>query len=184
MGVDRRRRDNLQLLAGTVTTMTGHISASRIIGAPADELFHIVTDIARLPEWNKAITAVVQRPDRIEVGDQWIVEMSAFALRWRSRSEVEVLDPIGRCFAYRSVTDDGNPSYALWTWVVTEHPAGALVTIACELHPATFWRRALLVRIRSRRLARTELVGSLVALEAMVQRSVGALSCTDHRGER
>jgi uncharacterized protein YndB with AHSA1/START domain len=182
--MDRRRRNNVQLLKGTARTMTGHVSASRIIDASADEVFRIVTDTARLPEWNRAITAVIDRPDRITVGDQWIVEMRALGQRWHSRSEVEVLDPTGRCFAYRSATDDANPSYALWTWVVADHPAGALVTIACELHPATFWRRALLVRIRSRQLAHTELMESLVALEAMAQRSTGALPCTDTRGAR
>ncbi len=162
--------------------MTSHVSASRIIDASADEVFRIITDIARLPQWNSAITAVIDRPDRIEIGDQWLVELRGLGQRWRSRSEAEVLDPIGRCFAYRSATDDGNPSYALWTWVVTDQAAGALVTIACELHPRTFWRRALLIRIRSRQLARTELIESLVALEAMAQRSTGALSCTDPRG--
>lgn len=154
--------------------MTGHVSASRVIDASADEVFHIVTDIARLAEWNRAITAVIERPDRITVGDRWTVEMSALGQRWHSRSEVEVLDPVGRCFAYRSATDDGNPSYALWTWVVADHAAGALVTVACELHPATFWRRALLVRIRSFQLARRELVESLVALDARAQRSAPA----------
>ncbi len=164
--------------------MTGHVSASRIIDASADEVFRIVTDIERLPERNTAIIAVIDRPDRIKVGDQWIVEMSALGQRWRSRSEVEVLDPTRRCFAYRSATDDANPSYALWTWVVADYAAGTFVTIAGELHPATFWRRALLVRIRSRQLAHTELVDSLVALEAMAQRSVGPLSCTETGGAR
>lgn len=146
--------------------MTGRVSASRILDAPADDAFSTVTDIARLPEWNAAITRVIDRPDHLEVGAQWVVEMHALGRTWNSRSQVEALDPIGRCFAYRSVTDDGNPSYALWTWVVADHPRGALVTVAGELHPRSFWRRVLLVRVRSRQLAHTELVRSLAALEA------------------
>ena len=145
--------------------MTAHVSASRIVAATADECFATITDLARLPEWNDAITGVIQQPDQLEVGAEWIVEMHALGRRWHSRSVAQTVDPVGRCFAYRSVTDDGNPSYALWTWVVADHPDGALVTVAGELHPHTFWRRVLLVHIRSSQLVRSELVGSLAALE-------------------
>ena len=154
--------------------MTCRLSASRTLDAKADDVFSVVTDIARLPEWNTAITAVIEHPRRVEVGAQWIVEMRALGQKWHSRSVVEALDPIGRCFAYRSVTDDGNPSYALWTWVVADHAEGARVTVACELHPLTFWRRILLVRVRSHQLGHTELVHSLATLETTAKRSTGA----------
>lgn len=144
--------------------MTSRFSVSRTVGVTADDVFATITDLARLPEWNAAITAVVQQPDRLEVAAEWTVEMHALGQTWHSRSVVEALDPVGRCFAYRSVTDDGNPSYALWTWVVADHPDGALVTVASELHPLTFWRRVLLVRVRSRQLAHTEVTRSLAAL--------------------
>lgn len=164
--------------------MTGRVSASRTIDASPHDAFSSITDLSRLPEWNAAITALIEQPERVEVGAQWVVEMHALGQTWNSRSVVETLDPIGRCFAYRSVTDDGNPSYALWTWVVTDHPEGTLVTVAVELHPHTFWRRVLLVRIRSRQLARTELVNSLAALEAAAQRSTGALPGTNTGGDQ
>jgi uncharacterized membrane protein len=151
--------------------MTAHICASRTLDVPADDLFEIITDISRLPDWNTAITSVLQQPDRLAVGARWIVEMHALGQTWHSRSVVEVLDPIGRCFAHRSVTDDGNPSYALWRWVVADHPDGAVVTVTVELHPRSFWRRVLLVRIRSRQLAHTELTRSLAALGAAATRS-------------
>lgn len=151
--------------------MSVHLSASRVIDAPADDVFGAVIDVSRLPDWNDAITAVVEQPDQLDAGAQWIVEMHALGQTWHSRSVVDELDAPGRLFAYRSVTDDGNPSYALWTWAVTDHPDGAFVTVTCELHPRTFWRRILLVRIRSRQLAHTELVRSLVALGAEARRS-------------
>jgi len=66
--------------------------------------------------------------------------------------------------------------------VVANHPDGALVTVANELHPRTFWRRVLLVRIRSRQLAHTELAQSLAALEAAAKRSTGAMPRT-HTGD-
>ncbi len=75
-------------------------------------------------------------------------------------------DAEARRFAYRSWTDDGNPSYAGWSWEVAEDPAGSRVTVAWELHPVTFWRRVLLVRIRARQLSRRELPESLTALAA------------------
>lgn len=164
--------------------MTSRVSASSIIDASPDDVFSTITDLDRLPEWNAVINAVIQRPERVEVGAEWVVEMRALGQTWNSRSVVKTLDPIGRCFAYRSVTDDGNPSYALWTWVVAEQPEGTLVTVAGELHPRTFWRRVLLVRIRSRQLARTELVDSLAALEAAARRSTNALPGTDTGVER
>lgn len=161
--------------------MTSRVSASRILDAKVDDVFSVVTDVARLSEWNSSITAVIEQPDSLVVGAQWIVEMCALGQRWHSRSVVEALDPTGRCFAYRSVTDDGNPSYALWTWVIADHAEGALVTVACELHPRTFWRRTILVRIRSRQLGHTELPHSLATLEAAAatNRSIGALPRTD-----
>ena len=164
--------------------MTGRVSATRVVAPPADDVFTTITDVARLPEWNTAITAVIQQPQRLELGTGWIVEMSAFGRTWRSRSVVETIDPVGRVFAYRSATDDGNPSYTLWTWVVTDHPDGALVTVAGELHPLTFWRRVLLVRIRSRQLAHTELTHSLAALEAAVTRSPGTVPDTSTGGNQ
>lgn len=150
--------------------MAQRISASRIIGASADDIFAVVTDISRLPEWNTAIAAVIEQPESLESGAQWIIEMRALGHRWHSRSVVEALEPTGRRFTYRSVTDDGNPSDAWWTWLVADHANGALVTVACELHPRTFWRRILLVRIRSRQLAHTELAHSLIELGRAVQR--------------
>ena len=164
--------------------MAGRVSASRVVDAPPDDVFATITDVARLPEWNTAITAVIEQPERHQVGVRWIVEMHALGRTWHSRSVVETLDPIGRCFAYRSVTDDGNPSYALWTWVVTDHADGALVTVAGELHPLTFWRRLLFVHIRSRQLAHTELVRSLAALEAAAKSSEGAIPGPGTGGDR
>ena len=164
--------------------MTGRFSASRVLYAPADDVFAVVTDISRLPEWNTAITAVIEQPDHLEPGAEWVIEMHALGRRWHSRSMVEALDPTGRCFAYKSVTDDGNPSYALWTWLVADHTDGALVTVACELHPRTFWRRTLLVRIRSRQLAHTELIHSLASLEEAARCPTGTIPRVSTGGEQ
>ncbi len=54
-------------------------------------------------------------------------------------------------------------SHARWAWEGTEDPTGNRVTVTWELRPVTFWGRMLLVRIRGRQLARTELPTSLAA---------------------
>ncbi len=164
--------------------MTVRFSASRVIDATVDDVFRTLTDVARLPDWNAAIAAVVEQPDQLEVGAQWVVEMHALGRTWHSRSVTEAIDPIRRVFAHRSFTDDGNSSYALWTWVVADHGDGTLVTVACELHPRTFWRRVLLVRIRSRQLAHTELRESLGALEVAARRSPDSVINTNIGGDQ
>ena len=141
-------------------------SASARVPASPDAVFRTLTDIAGLPAWNAAMTSVIDEPATLEVGAEWVVEFRALGQSWRSRSTVEQLDVAGRRFAYRSHTDDGNPSYADWDWVVADDPAGSRVTVTWDLHPATFWRRVLLARIRARQLSRTELPTSLAALAA------------------
>jgi len=148
--------------------MSAASHASTVITASPDAVFATLTDLARLPDWNAAMTSVVEQPSRLEVGAEWVVAFRALGQRWRSRSTVEEIDVPGRRFVYRSGTDDGNPSYARWAWEVTGDAAGSKVTVRWELHPATFWRRVLLVRIRSRQLAHTELPASLAALAAAV----------------
>lgn len=138
------------------------------MAADPDDVFATLTDIAHLPDWNDAMTEVVEQPERLEVGAEWVVEFHALTQTWRSRSTVEELEPASRRFAYRSATDDGNPSDARWTWEVAEAPAGSEVTVSWELHPATFWRKLLLVRIRARQLGRTEVPASLTALATTV----------------
>lgn len=144
--------------------MTGSAHASTVVAATADALFGTLIDIARLPEWNDVMTSVIEKPERLEVGAEWLVEFHALGQTWRSRSVVEEIDRAGRQFVYRSGTDDGNPSYARWTWEVTDDGAGSRVTVTWDLRPATFWRRVLLVHIRARQLARTEIPASLDAL--------------------
>lgn len=141
-------------------------TSSAVLDATPDAIFRTLTDIGRLPEWNSVIRRVLELPPTLEPGVEWVVELHALGQTWPSRSRVEVIDPTERRFAYRACTDDGNPSFALWTWAVAEDPAGSRVTVTWDLHPATFWRRVLLARIRARQLARTEVPASLRALEA------------------
>lgn len=147
-------------------TITAHVDA-----AP-DDVFETIVDPHRLPDWNRAIARVLDAPAALAAGDEWVVEMHAMGQRWPSRSRLHVIDPATRQFSYRSNTDDGNPSYAEWSWQVRDDPGGSVVTVSWQLNPKTFWRRALLVRIRARQLIKTELPTSLSALASTANRRV------------
>ena len=125
----------------------------------------VLTDIPGLPTWNRAITRTVDVPAELTEGVEWVVELSALGQRWHSRSHVLELDRQAGVLAYRSCTDDGNPSYAQWRWEVRPQLQGSDVTVTWSLHPQTFWRRVLMARIRERQLAHGEVPASLVALE-------------------
>jgi uncharacterized protein YndB with AHSA1/START domain len=144
-------------------------TTTRFVAARPDEVFELITDPERLPEWNRAIVRVLDMPHKLEPGAEWVVQLSALGQSWPSRSTVVDIDQHARRFAYRSQTDDGNPSYADWTWQVSDAPGGCDVAVSCALHPATFWRRVLLGKVRAWQLRRRELPGSLLALASVAQ---------------
>jgi hypothetical protein len=150
---------NVESNPGTLTA-----SASAVLAIGADAAFGAITDLAHLPDWNERMTRVVECPERLEPGAQWVVEFAVFGRRWRSRSQIDVVDTAARRFEYRTRTDDGNTSFADWRWRVEPLGEGCRVTAGWDLHPQTFWRRVLFGRVRARQLARTELPASLAAL--------------------
>jgi hypothetical protein len=131
-------------------------------------VFGHLTDVARLAEWNRAITEVVETPGDLVAGAVWKVRLNAMGQSWVSRSTVSEVDATAGRFRYRSQTDDGNPSYADWEWIVRPDGSGSTVTVAVDLHPTTFWRKHLLVRIR-RPALRKEMRASLDALASATQ---------------
>lgn len=142
-------------------------SCTAAVDGQADSVFAALTDLEHLHDWNDVIIGVVERPAALDPGAQWVVEMRALGQRWRSRSTVIAHDPAARRFSYRSQTDDGNPSFAEWAWAVSPLTATtSQVTVTWHLHPATFWRRVLLARIRGRQLRRREVPASIRRLAA------------------
>lgn len=140
--------------------MNFEIAESTVVEAPPDAVFDVLTDIARLPEWNKEIRAIHDAPDALTPGAEWVVEIHAMGTHWPSRSTVVECDRAKGVFAYRSQSDDGNPSYGDWVWHVSPHPKGAEVRVDASIRPRTFWRRYLLSNMRSpslRRAVRTSL---------------------------
>jgi uncharacterized protein YndB with AHSA1/START domain len=148
---------------------TGSVTGS--IPRSPDDVFAFLSDVDRLPDWNAIMTRVVERPDTLAPGAEWVVEFKALGNMWRSRSKLQEYDPTGHVFAYRSCTDDGNPSYAIWRWAVEPVGEGeSRVTVSWDLNPATFWRRVLLARIRAHQLRR-EVPASIDALARALHES-------------
>ncbi|MDQ3639951.1 MAG: SRPBCC family protein [Actinomycetota bacterium] len=141
-------------------------ATATIKSAPAD-VFRTVTDLKRLPEWNKGIVEVVELPDQLQEGSLWKVRVRAMGQSWVSKSTLTELDPESSRFAYRSQSDDGNPSFADWAWHIEPDGAGSRVTVTVDLNPLTFWRKNLLIKIRRTSL-RKEMHESLAALQSAV----------------
>ena len=139
-------------------------ATARIRSAPAD-VFRTVTDLERLPEWNKGIVEVLELPDELHEGSVWKVRIRAMGQSWVSKSTLTELDRESSRFAYRSQSDDGNPSFADWVWHIEPDGAGSRVTVTVDLNPQTFWRKNLLIKIRRSGL-RKEMRDSLAALQS------------------
>ena len=134
--------------------MDFHRTATTVIDAPAAEVFERITDIEHLPDWNLEIPEIIERPAVLELSAQWVVRIHAMKMHWNSRSTVTELDPAGHRFAYRSQSDDGNPSFADWRWELTQVDGGTRVTVSVEGRPKTRFRRLIASRIRPRGLGK------------------------------
>jgi uncharacterized protein YndB with AHSA1/START domain len=142
--------------------------ATTRVDAPAHAVFDLITDIDRLPTWNNAIERIVDRPGTLDAGTEWVVVMHPPRLpRWNSRSRVQEIDRDRLRFSYETQSDDGNPSFARWTWQVVTDGEGAAVEVCWDVHPETIGRKLFAARLRWKGLAR-EVPASLAALEAQL----------------
>jgi uncharacterized protein YndB with AHSA1/START domain len=142
-------------------------ATARIEAAP-EAVFNLITDIERLPEWNAAIEAVIEQPASLSADAEWVVVMHPPRLpRWNSRSRVEELDRSRLRFAYRTQTDDGNPTFVIWTWEIAAAEDGAQVTVRWQAHPKTIGRILAAPVIRRPQLRR-EVPASLAAIDHII----------------
>lgn len=149
-------------------------SATAHIEAAPDVIFDVITDINRLPEWNRAIEAVIEEPANLDVGAEWVVVMHPPRLpRWNSRSRVEELDRDRLRFAYRTQTDDGNPTFLVWTWEIVAGDGGARVNVRWHAHIKTLGRRLVAPRVRRPQLCQ-EVPASLAAISKITARRSAA----------
>jgi uncharacterized protein YndB with AHSA1/START domain len=145
-----------------------HGHADAVIEGSPRAVFASITDIERLPEWNRAIERVVEQPSCLTPGATWTVEMHPTRpLRWKSVSTLQELDADRLRFSYRTVNADGNPSYALWSWDLTPTALGVRVSVKWDIYLETLDRRLLAGPIRRRQL-RKEVATSIAALAVRV----------------
>jgi uncharacterized protein YndB with AHSA1/START domain len=138
--------------------------AATLIDADPDLVYSVITDIRRLPGWNRRITEVVEEPlQPLTDGVEWKVRLVVPPGRWTSRACVLTYDPAGRVFRYRSQSDDGNPSSVAWMWTVTPNGHDSQVAVEWQAEVKTFWRQALFARLRRAQLT-AEVLASLDAL--------------------
>jgi uncharacterized protein YndB with AHSA1/START domain len=146
-----------------------HGQASTSVDAPPTEVFDLITDVDRLPEWNAAIQAVVDKPPALVPGAEWTVTIKPAGIpSWGSISRVEEIDGQRGRFAYETRNADGNPSYVKWSWKVTATGTETEVTVTWDCFLKTFDRRILAGPVRKHQLAR-EVHRSLAAITGAVQ---------------
>ena len=147
--------------------MERHGSATLTVAAQPADVFDLITDIDRLPEWNTCVEKILESPAALEGGAEWVVQMHAMGLRWPSRSYVHEVNPRALRFSYKSQSDDGNPSSAEWAWELEPTANGTSVTVKWDLYPRTRFRKLIAVRLRSKQL-RTEVAASLARIETVL----------------
>jgi uncharacterized protein YndB with AHSA1/START domain len=150
-------------------SFTGQSTA--VIDAPPGVVFAAVTDVERLPEWNRRIVGVAERPAALVEGAEWVVDVRVAGNTFRSRSVVIEIDPLRRRFVHRSKRDDRNASHTIWTWEVEPEADGSRLTLAWDLRPSGFLRRRVLAPVRARHFARGEVDESLAALRELCSTS-------------
>ena len=142
-----------------------HGTAVSSVNAAPDATFRLITDIERLPEWNRAIERVVEPAPDLTPGTEWVVKMHpSRGMTWQSRSRVEEIDSHARRFTYRTWNADGNPSCADWKWEVVPLDSMAQVSVSWDVYLKTLDRKLLAGPIRRRQL-RKEVAESLRALD-------------------
>jgi uncharacterized protein YndB with AHSA1/START domain len=135
-----------------------------VLDASPAAVFALITNVDRLPEWNEHIHHVIAPAGGpLGPGSEWVVQMRVMHTRWPSRAVASVVDRDNLRFEHTSRSDDGNPSYVLWTWQVRSAGRRTELTVTWVGRPRTFWRRALLARVRAPQL-RDEVRSTLAGL--------------------
>ena len=147
-------------------------SATGHVAAPADVVFGMVTDLDRLPTWNRRITRVVDAPPKLVAGAEWVVEIRLMGKTFNSRSKVLRIDERARRFVHRSKPDDDNPSSTVWTWEVAPEGDGSRVTVTWDLQPRTTSRRLFAAPLRAVQIPRRDIPASLAGLAAACEAQV------------
>jgi uncharacterized protein YndB with AHSA1/START domain len=142
-----------------------HGTETARLSAAAADVFDLLVDVDRLPDWNAHVHHVIERPERpLAEGVEWVIQMRAMGGRWPTRARALTVDRAALSFEHRSCSDDGNPSYALWSWQVSPSENGSTLTVTWAVYPRSFWRKLLIARARRPALAE-EVRASLAGMD-------------------
>jgi uncharacterized protein YndB with AHSA1/START domain len=148
--------------------------------ASAAKVFDLLVDVDRLPEWNTHVDHVIERSEGpLAAGVEWVIQMRAMGTRWPSRARALTVDRDAGRFEHRSCSDDGNPTYGMWSWQVVPHAGGSTLTVTWAIYPRSFWRKLLLGRARRPVLA-AEVKASLAGMDDYLRSSTDRTTI-DHR---
>ena len=155
------------------------------LAASAPDVFHLLVNVDQLPEWNAHVHHVIERPPGPLAADvEWVIQMRAMGGRWPSRARALTVDRAALSFEHRSCSDDGNPSYAIWSWRVRPSENGSTLTVTWAVYPRSFWRKLLIARARRPVLAQ-EVRESLAGIDNHLHAEIRTpANSTDARVER
>ena len=93
-----------------------------VIEAPAEEVWALLTDLSRMPDWSPELVRMVPlKPGGLRVGQWYLGVNRRKAVVWPTRSVVAAVEP-GRRLVW-----DTRSSGAQWVWELTPEGAGTRV---------------------------------------------------------
>lgn len=110
------------------------------------------------------MTGVVELPDELAPGAEWVVGLRLLGKSFNSRSVVVEIDDRRRRFVHQSKPDDDNPTCTVWRWEVEPEGDGSRITVGWELRPLSLFRRLVATPIRRWQIPRQDVPASLDAL--------------------
>ncbi|HUP86075.1 MAG TPA: SRPBCC family protein [Acidimicrobiales bacterium] len=125
------------------------VERTRTIAAPRDEVWAVIGDVSRMPEWSEELESVdVLAGDGRSVGSRFRGKNTADARSWSMECTIDVYDD-GRAFEFHTQNDKGE-TRTRWWYRLEPAMDGTLVTEG-------FMRVAKLGRVRA--LAEKKLLG-------------------------
>lgn len=109
--------------------------ASLEIDAPPSQVYKVVSDVTRTPEWSREVVDCQWLPPATQAvaGARFVATNRRRWLTWRNSPVVTVADP-GRCFAFQRTERGGGT--LTWTYLLQPVEERTLVTLGYEVvHP-------------------------------------------------
>jgi hypothetical protein len=125
----------------THTAPDRDLSAEISIKAPPTEVWSLISDVRRLPDWSPELVAMLPlKRGGLRVGQWYLGINRRKAVFWPTRNVVGILEE-GRRLAWDTTT-----SGARWIWQVTDHPAGCEVRLDRPVPKRIPWFSGLFTR--------------------------------------